>query len=60
LGDEQALAVFGEQHEVGFPMAWGGTIGDIAGSFADPRFTAELAITLSHRNNTIAGVALVL
>ena len=26
----------------------------------DPLFKAELAITLSHRNNTIAGVALVL
>lgn len=35
MGDEQALAVFGEQHEVGFPMAWRGAIGDIGGSFAD-------------------------
>ena len=26
----------------------------------DPLFKAELAVTLSHRNNTIAGVALVL
>ena len=35
MGDEQALAVFGEQHEVGFPMACRGAIGDINGSFAE-------------------------
>ena len=35
MGDEQALAVFGEQHEVGFPMAWRSAIGDVDGSFAD-------------------------
>jgi len=35
MSDEQALAVLGEQHEVGFPMARRAAIGDIDGSVAD-------------------------
>ena len=33
--DQQSLAISGEQHEVGFPMAWRPTAFDLEGSFSD-------------------------